>query len=497
MKKNIIIIIIGVVAIFVTSCEDFLDKNPLDQVTSETFWNTEKDAEMGLAGVYSRVIDNPAIAWRRADWDALSDNAYQRHNHMSILNIAQGNVEATSGGLIYDIYAQSYKGISSCNLFLANIDGIEMDEAKKNQYKGEVSFLRALFYFTLSEFYGGVPLYTEPVTIEESMVEQSSKADILAQVVKDLDVAINSLSNDPYSGHAVKGSALALKAKVMMHNEKWQEAADLANQVIESGVFSLYSDYPNLFRAEGQANNPEIMFSAQYLNPDRSAVSWGPDIVYGWWCSLNPTQDFVDAFECTDGLPIDQSQLYDPDNYKANRDPRLDYTLKTMDEPVIRSDGYEWSDYEGTETGYIVKKYIEPENVPIDYSVRDEKDFILLRYAEVLLIYAESKNEISGPDQSVYDAVNQVRARVNMPPLPAGLDKSAMRERIRHERRVEFGLEGLRYLDLKRWKTAETVIPTIVDPGGVQRQFNAHHYLWPFAQSEMDVNPKLKQNPGY
>lgn len=114
-------------------------------------------------------------------------------------------------------------------------------------------------------------------------------------------------------------------------------------------------------------------------------------------------------------------------------------------------------------------------------------------------MYAESQNEAVGPDQSVYDAVNWVRARpgVNMPPLPAGLDQAGMRSRIRREREVELGMEGFRYLDIKRWKIAEILIPTIVDPGGLTRAFTQRNYLFPFAQAERDINPNLEQNPGY
>src|SRR5690606_38384009 len=136
--------------------------------------------------------------------------------------------------------------------------------------------------------------------------------------------------------------------------------------------------------------------------------------------------------------------------------------------------------------------------LPVDYSTKSEQDWILLRYSEVLLIYAEAKNEASGPDQSVYDAINKVRARpgVNMPPIPTDLSQEQMRERIRRERRVEFGLEGKRYWDIERWKTAETYIPTLVDPGGNQRVFNpGKHYLFPLPQSEMDVNENLVQSP--
>ncbi len=133
-------------------------------------------------------------------------------------------------------------------------------------------------------------------------------------------------------------------------------------------------------------------------------------------------------------------------------------------------------------------------------TTRYDQDFIILRYADVLLMYAECKNEASGPDQSVYDAVNLVRGRpsVDMPPLPKGLDQAAMRERIRNERLFEFSFEGRRFWDLKRWRTAETIIPTVVDVFGASRTFDpSRMYLLPFPQGELDRNHNLVQNPGY
>ncbi len=500
--KAKIIIVLGVTALLFTSCEDFLDKNPRDAISSETFWNTEADAEMGLAGVYSTLLNQSAYDHQRTNFDCMTEIGYQYANHFETANIARGLIEPTLGGYISSVYTQSYKGIAVCNSFLDNIDNVDMDQAKITLYKSEVFFLRAQFYFTLTEFYGGVPLHLEPVTIDEAKVAQATKATVVSQVLADLDASIAGLPDVAYTdGHAVKGSALALKAKVLMHNENWSEAAATAKLVILSEIFSLYTgNYPEMFLTVGQDNNPEIIFSAKYLNPDRIAT-WGPDIIRGWWNSPSIQPEFPDYFECTDGLPIDESPLYQGDpTDKTIRDPRFDYNVRYKDEPIVRSDGFEWSDWTAGAKGDapMQKKYVNPESVPIDYSNLCDADYIFTRYAGVLLLYAESQNEASGPDQSVYDAVNAVRSRVNMPPLPDGLDQSAMRERIRHERLVELATEGYRYWDIKRWKTAETIIPQITDPGGVQRSFDpSKHYLWPFPQSEIDINENLVQNPGY
>jgi len=177
-------------------------------------------------------------------------------------------------------------------------------------------------------------------------------------------------------------------------------------------------------------------------------------------------------------------------------------TVKTFEEPAVQASGkvVPYSYNAPSSTGYEPNKFINVELMPIDYSTKSEQDWILIRYAEVLLNYAEAQNEDVGPDASVYDAINAVRARpgVEMPAIPAGLSKEQMRTRIWNERRVELALEGLRYGDIKRWKLAETYIPTLVDLGGIHRKFDpSKNYVFPFPQYEIDVNPNLEQNPGY
>lgn len=478
------------------SCSDFLDKNPLDQISSEIFWQNEQEAKMALVGVYSRLRAF-TFTHKDTEFDIMAGDVCGNQGH-SIINIAQGSIEPNSGGIVSYIYSNCYAGISSCNFFLANIEKTPMNTEALNTYKGEVCFLRALFYFTLTEHYGGVPLYTGPVTIEEAKVKQSTKEEVVNQILLDLDFAIANLPDKAYSsGHAVKGSAMALKAKVLLHNQKWQESAEIANQIISDGKFSLYNDFRNLFLSGGQKDNPEIMFSTRYLNPD---IYSDLDIRWSWHAVVEPRQELVDAYECIDGKPIDTSPLYDPSNWRLNRDPRLLMTIKAFEDSVYNSAGQKVGfNYNAVSaTGYSPVKYCDWDALPINYSTQSDQDWILLRYADVLLMYAEARNEVSGPDASVYDAIDRVRDRVDMPPLPVGLSKDEMRERIRNERRVEFALEGIRWGDIKRWKTAETYIPTLVDPGGKRREFDpSKHYLLPFPQSEMDVNDNLVQNPGY
>lgn len=503
--KNIIIKIIipGMLVMPSVSCKKALDKNPLDQISTATFWKTQDDADMALAGCYSRLVSS-TYKFNQIMWSILAGDASEANQSLgasSVGTLAQGTITSTSGGLISSIYSESYTGIASCNYFLENIDNVPINEDIKSKYKGEIYFLRAMFYFTLSDFYGGVPLFTKPVTIEEAKTKQATKAEVITQVLADLDQAIASLPNTDYStsGHAVKGSALALKSRVLLYQSDWTGAAAAAKMVIDDGKFSLYNDFKNLFLTAGQNNNPEIIFSTRFLNPDNYSDQ---DIELQWWGIINPRQELVNAFECTDGLPITSSPLYNPDNWKANRDPRLLLTVKLFGDPAVQASGQvvPYAYNAPSSTGYEPNKFVDVEQLPIDYSTKSEQDWVLIRYAEVLLNYAEAQNEAVGPDASVYDAINEVRARpgVNMPPIPLGLTKDQMRQRIWNERRVELALEGLRYGDIKRWKLAETYIPTLTDIGGVQRKFDpTKNYVFPFPQSEIDVNPNLDQNPNY
>ncbi|MCO5236339.1 MAG: RagB/SusD family nutrient uptake outer membrane protein [Chitinophagaceae bacterium] len=496
MKKLFNIGMIMALLLQLSSCSKFLDKDPLDQISSGTFWTSQKEVDMALAGVYARILTS-TFDYNMMFWDDMGGDLF---GWSDVEKLGKGQIEPTSGGIVSSIYSECYQGISSCNFFLENVDRAPISDEVKARYKGEVQFLRAMFYFTLTEFYGGVPLYTKLVTIEESKVKQSTKAEVVTQILADLDAAINSLPNTGYNGHAVKGSAMALKAKVLLHNGKMQEAAQVAGQIITDGKFSLFNNYRTLFLASGQNSNPEIMMSGKYLNPDRS--SQGPDIRYAWHGVIEPLKVLVDDYECIDGKSITESPLYEPSNWRLNRDPRLLMTIKGYDDKVVNSAGVTmgFNYNQPSTTGFQVVKGLNWDALPIDYSTKSEQDWVLLRYAEVLMIYAEARNEDTGPDQSVYDAINALRSRpgVNMPDIPTGLTQEQMRERIRHERRVEFGLEGKRYWDIKRWKTAEAYIPTLIDPGGVQRQFDpSKHYLFPFPQSERDINPNLDQNPGY
>ena len=502
--------------IHISACKKYLDKDPLDQIPANEFWKTQGDAELALTGIYgflspgtnasSVTATAPGWGCLTMHWDILADNGYTQSSGGNFAGVSTGVIESTTGGIQADAYNTSYRVIAACNNFLTNIDKVSMDDATKRKYMAEVRFIRAHYYFLLTQLYGDVVLTLQPLGSDVSSATQprSSKSTVLDAILTDLEYAISNLPNASYTdGHVVRGAALGYKAKVLLTNQRFAEAAAAAQQVITENKFSLYTGgFRGLFLKPGQNNNPEIMFSARYLPPSYAGTT---DWVYSYTNAFQVLKYLVDEFECVDGLPISTSPLYDPSKPYEKRDPRLKMTVIVP------------GDWRGTTaatafnvtrdavpSGFLPRKYIDSTRYPTTYATQSDQDGVFLRYADILLMYAEAQNEVAGPDASVYTAINAIRTRpgVNMPVLPTGISKDEMRQRIRHERRIELALEGTRYFDLKRWKLDRVIIPTVKDPSGAFRTFPLRDTLWPVPQSEVDIatsygNAGFKQTPGY
>jgi hypothetical protein len=323
---------------------------------------------------------------------------------------------------------------------------------------------------------------------------------VIDSILSDLNFAAANLPNTSYQGHAVRGAALGYLTKVYLAIHNFPQAEATAKTIMTEGKFSIYTGgYRNLFLKPGQSNNPEIIFSGRYQTPNAYSPA---EYLYTYSASFQPLSNLVKDYECTDGLPITTSPLYDTAHPYNNRDPRLSATVLVPG--VLYKGGIPFVPADiGATAGFLNKKGVDSTRATV-IGTQSDQDWVYLRYADVLLMYAEAQNEIAGPDQSVYDAVNAIRGRagVNMPPLPTGLNQDAMRTRIQHERRIELALEGQRYFDLKRWHLDRTIIPTIKDPNGAARTFPLRDTLWPVPQSEIDIarslnNNGFKQTPGW
>ena len=511
--------VLGLVLLLTGCSDDFLTTVPPDQLSDAVFWKTEQDVTLAVNAIYPSVWGDNII-----HLEAVSDNAFQHKQWERAYEYATGTHDAsTQWGT--DIWNNAYTGIRRANTVLANIDNVAgIDPTRKERLKGEATFLRAYHYTHLVNLFGGVPLILEPITIAEGReITRTGASAVVDQILADLDYAAGVLPttyNDADAGRATRGAALALKARAALYAGRYQEAATAARAVMDLGVYDLYPNYRDLFTYAGEGSD-EIIFARQQLKNQYATGVFGAFANYSndGGSNVVPARALVDAYLCADGLPVDDpNSTCDPADPYVNRDPRMDGSLlypgaewdggvynSMPDSPTADRVG---SDFNATSTGYNLKKYI-------DLTDKNDRgnggiDYILIRYADVLLMYAEAKIELGQIDQSVYDALNAVRARVDMPAVTAGKSQAELRDIVRLERRVELALEGLRLFDLRRWQTAETTMNgrvyglDYVENGELKtispdaRRFVApRDYLWPIPQRERDLNPNLEQNQGY
>ena len=496
---NRIITILTLCLICFTSCEGLLEVNPASQFSASTFWKTEEHAQAGLMGCYNAL--RPWGFLHTIEFDMLTSNGMPYNETSGTQAIGKGEHTSTTP-LVVNLWRNCFTGVGRTNTFLDNIGQVDMNEDSKAKMIGEVKFLRAFFYFNLLDKYSGVPLITSaPNAEEQAALPRNSKEEVLNQVLTDLNDAIAVLPTKyaaAYEGRVTVGAALALKARVLLYNQRWAEAAQTAKQLMDAGTYKLFNDYRHFF-SEANKHNCEVIFNLECKTPEYT-VTYDANI----W-QLNrpaPLKELVDVYLCTDGQPIETSAVYDPKQPYENRDPRLLKTIICIGYPFL---GKIVKQKDVVTTGFGLKKYTSYEdNVAQNLVDRSAHNFIIIRYAEVLLTYAEAQNEAVGPDASVYAALNQLRRRpdILMPDVPAGLSKDQMREVIHRERRVELAFEGLYYSDILRWKTAEIENNgSMHDYEGVpvvNRSFNPERdYLWPIPYNQIILNPSLEQNPNW
>lgn len=540
------------------SCEDYLERYPLDNPSDETFLRTEAELDLAVTGAYNTLwyegsgdVSGPFFPML----DAASDIGWDR-NTSALQNLGLGIANADNGW-VSSYWSAFYRGIGRCNYILGKAEPLaaKMSETKFSRLMSEVRFLRSYYYFLLNEMFGGVPLLTKPVSLAESQIPRNTKAQVADFIIAELDAITPTLLNETTTsnkGRVNKGAALALKSRVALYNGKYEASVKAAEDLMKLGTYSLHSNFADLFQYAGQ-NSKEIIFTVQYLKGTK--VHPLPRFFYSrialGHSNKIPVQALVDSYECTDGLSIDTSPLFDAKKPFANRDPRLNFTvvlpqtrfinymfethpdsLMTWDyttNPAKRVANVEATHAYATFSGYLWRKYADVADYP-DINNSD-LDIILFRYAEVLLNFAEAKIELNQLDNSVYEAINAVRGRasVNMPAIKSGKTQAELRSIIRKERKYEFAGEGLRLFDIHRWKIGEdamkgplrgrvrnaflTNAPRIDENGTphyenvaneskmrvieIRTYRNDRDNFWPIPRLEREVNPTLEQNANY
>lgn len=544
----------------VSACHT-LDLNPLSEASTATFYSNQTELELAVNDLYR-------ITFWGNDNELFSDNEWHR---AQLTNAVIGGTMNADDVPVQTYWLNSYKAIARANSFLANKDkaAASTPAAILLRLEAEMRLIRAYQYARLITHFGDVPLMTEPVTLDESYgIARTSQEEVLAFVFAELDFAVANLPVT-YGAAEVKrltkGAALAVKARTALHLGKWQIAKEASEAVMQLATYSLHDSYSQLFVKAGESSKEliisiprdekqQVFGNTAYVqdNISRNAGGYGAQL---------PTRDLMDAYECVDGKLIDESPLYDPKMPFKNRDPRLNATIVEFDTQWL---GYNYTPHPDSLTIFSVK---ENKKVPnkdtravaafasftgflwkkgIDQTwperLVEDNDAIIIRYAEMLLTYAEAKIELGEIDETVVNAINQVRARA----YGVAVDKTTaypaiklsnaatLRQILRRERRVEFPREGLRYMDLIRWKLAEKVLvkPVIglpdpaaqnrakwpfpgvtpIDADGIadysgfgtdvkviaQRNFDkTRQYLWPIPAVERRVNPGFTQNTGY
>jgi hypothetical protein len=523
MKKIFSICGAGAMLLMTACNQNLLNSQPTYEYSTGNFWNSEAAADAALSGCYA-VLSYAGLYGGDATpllEETASPNAYCYGNTEGWNSIAEGNQSASTGGIISSRWNECYEGIGRCNTLLDNVTAVPgMSAADKRQMRGQAYFLRALYYFNLENYWGDAPLIlTQPNPKTQDTLSRTPREQVVQQIYKDLDSAIAILPwkyGSADLGRATKGAAMSLKGKLDLYEasplfnpnndqSRWQTAATDLKAVMDASSqtgYGLFPDYRALFLPENE-NNKEVIFDVQFIYPLEGNSF---DLIDKQYNSNAPLKGLLDAYEMKNGLPItDPASGYDPSDPYANRDPRLYATVVYPGDTYM---GETVSDSRFAITGYGVEKYSiytaakPPKDLADLKGGQSYTNYQVIRYADILLMYAEAQNEAVGPDMSVYSAINAVRERAGMPDIPAGLSQDQMRQTIRQERRIEFACEGYYYNDIRRWKTAETVMNAPINKyDGSQievRKFDpSRDYWWPIQQSQLDLDPKLKQNAGY
>lgn len=493
-----------------SSCgDDFLELTDPNQIDKATFWSTEEDFEMGVNAIYqSMYYDGTYLRFAPLALDLRGDDV-RGDSPWPVLDLAGRFGRATDELLQHWIWIGFYGGVNRANHVIAEIDNIEFEsEERKNTLLGQAYFLRGLYYMHLVTFFNNIPLVLEPyATPEEFYVSQEDPAVTWNQIIQDFTNAANMLpvsyADASDVGRATKGAALAYLGRSYLFNKEYQLASEQFTQVMGLG-YSLMPDYAHNF-TEAHENNAESIFEIQF---DREVggteLGWVGEPAPNWsktsaraityapvgfgWSDVVPTQWALQQFQAEKTVDGDF-------------DPRL-YATMFFNYPGATVYGVPYEEQYGEGATEIFPRKYQNDNVlPDEFDWRSGINERLMRYADVLLMYAEAQNELGNqPEAAKY--IQMIRDRANLADREAemaAMTRDQLHEEIAHQRLLELSFEGKRYDDIRRWGWLE-------DPNMLEElktrdtEFNAFRpgrefYFIP--QAQIDRNPGFQQNPGY
>jgi starch-binding outer membrane protein, SusD/RagB family len=514
MKK--IIYFLLTVGILITSCKQDLDVENPNAPATTLFWQNATDAEQGVNAIYSTLHRGPSVLWMWFYYTVRSDEAFSQSPDIAIPNnMDRFLITDYNFGRTNDIYGNNYIGIFRANQALDNIPNIEMDQVLKARLIGEAKFFRGFFYFNLASLFGNVPLMLTASTYTDQPAN-ATRADVWAQAAKDLSEAAEALPVR-YSGNNVgrvtKGAANALLAKVYMQQRQFDKALVPLQWLVEGEGKSIYDLMPNYrdnFLSTTE-NNRESVFEWQFATnlsefTDNDILT--PNQNYG-----SPLAQFVAplnvGFSDAEMRRWVVNEFHKDKTTTGARDPRLEASF-IYDSTDVRGPqftqvyGQTFAQRYGT-TGnnrsrvWLRKFSNDAEPGRTGEGFRSANNYRFIRYADVLLMYAETLNELNRTAEA-YQYVNRVRQRAGLAPLQSNLNQVQFRNQIMHERVTELAGEGHRWNDLDRWGYFESQarVNELVqrDPAFSTFMLDPHRLL-PLPQRDVDINPNLVQNPNY
>ncbi|WP_353718352.1 RagB/SusD family nutrient uptake outer membrane protein [Dyadobacter sp. 676] len=477
MKRNIIIF--GFLCLLASGCSGFLDLAPIDATNVKNFYRNASDMQAAINAAYGMLANSGEYGYAYYNVaEVRSDNTmnWEGGGNLPDAELDQFKMASTNE-IIRVMWVDTYRGILAANSVLDHIGGAQMDDALRQRLTGEAQFLRALQYFNLVRTFGDVPLVlSETNSVDEGYSQpRVPKAEVYARIVADLAEAEQKLpvsytGND--IGRATRGAAKALLGKVYLTTGDFAKAKDKLKEVIDPGTYKLLDDYAALWPV-ANANHEESIFEVQFK---KGGTGTGSSF-YNNFAPRNSGSSVIKVgFAGGRNLPTaDLIAAYEPGDYRKNVSLALGYTDNVTGK-------------------YVADPYtLKFQDTPFADGDADN-NWPVLRYADVLLMYAEAVNAVNGPTAEAYDAVNAVRKRAKLAALPGGLSKPAFALAIEHERQVELAFEGHRWFDLVRTGRAVAVMNEHFK-GPVVQEFNA---VFPIPQTQIDINPSgIKQNPGY
>lgn len=518
--KAVATLIGAVVALGACNDNKFLTEVPYDFVGPSNFYRNASDALAAVNGVYASFINTSGDNYYGRNFVMLVEYPTEMvTTYLSATNersLVDNYTFTPAQSYIYSTWQSAYQAINRANAVISRVPKIDMDPTLRARIVGEAKFLRALHYFNLVRLFGGVPLQLEETTSLDSLQKpRATAAEVYDQIIKDLTDAVAALpSATTYTGtdigRASKGAAKTLLAKVYLQRAgtgvgtpaDWQSALDWARQVVSDGDYSLVSNYDELFdfvSGAVQEVNPEVIFDIQNIRQQGLGGRISSHMVprnSSWGASQNGSfeaeQPFFDSYDVNDARRNSIFVFSFPDKNGGT----VQYTSNAS-----KSGPY------GADSPYL-KKFLDPEKVTTG---QEEPNYIILRYAEVLLMVAEAANEVNGgPTPEAYGAIDQVRERAGIADLTPGLSHDLFRDSVFVERRWELVMEGPNgYFDSQRnWDWAKARIEADMALGA-STKFKTSKYpkaqvalidkfkLMPIPQRAIDVNPNLTQNPGW